>query len=67
MTRRKSSTADLRKVLGVKRPGLLGRIAGGSKPKPGTPAAGGTPARGLLEVNRRAIDPRPIPISLSSA
>jgi len=32
--------ADLRKVLGVKRPGLLGRITGASKPKPRTPPAG---------------------------
>ena len=32
--------ADLRKVLGVKRPGLLGRITGRSKPKPGTPPSG---------------------------
>ena len=32
--------ADLRRFLGVKRPGLLGRITGGSKPKPGTPPSG---------------------------
>ncbi|MFI5459625.1 MAG: VIT domain-containing protein [Isosphaerales bacterium] len=31
---------DLRKVLGVKRPGLLGRIIGTSKPKPRTPPPG---------------------------
>jgi len=31
---------DLRQVLGVKRPGMLGRIIGGSKPKPGAPPSG---------------------------
>ena len=32
--------ADLRKVLGIKRPGLLGRITGRSKPKRGAPPPG---------------------------
>jgi len=32
--------ADLRKFLGIKRVGLLGRIISGSKPKPGTPPSG---------------------------
>jgi Ca-activated chloride channel family protein len=36
----KKLAADLRKVLGIKRPGLLGRIVGGSKPEPGAPAPG---------------------------
>jgi hypothetical protein len=32
--------ADLRKIPDIKRPGLLGRLTGGSKPKPGRPPAG---------------------------
>jgi len=32
--------ADLRQVLGIKRPGLLGRITGRSKPRPGTAPPG---------------------------